>query len=178
MFQFSGFPSRLLGMVRLQRTGLPHSDICGSKVITTSPQLFAGSHVFLRLWEPRHPPYTLIYFHILSYLHSSFGLSWMILFPKRDSYHSIFNETWDFVCTSVYSICQRTLIIPECRFGISDFLLRLTYGGHVDFFLLQLRFDLAVVYSSQSRKTFFYLGIWKQLFQKRDANVISFSFLQ
>ena len=43
-------------MVRVCRTGFPHSDICGSKVICTSPQLFAAYHVFLRLLVPRHPP--------------------------------------------------------------------------------------------------------------------------
>ena len=37
---------RILG---LQPSGLPHSDIYGSKVICTSPQLFAAYHVFLRL---------------------------------------------------------------------------------------------------------------------------------
>ena len=36
--------------------GFPHSDICGSLVICTSPQLFAAYHVFLRLLVPRHPP--------------------------------------------------------------------------------------------------------------------------
>ena len=43
-------------MVRVCRTGFPHSDICGSKVICTSPQLFAAYHVFHRLLVPRHPP--------------------------------------------------------------------------------------------------------------------------
>ena len=36
--------------------GFPHSDICGSKDICSSPQLFAAYHVFLRLLVPRHPP--------------------------------------------------------------------------------------------------------------------------
>ena len=36
--------------------GLPHSDICGSRCICHSPQLFAACHVLLRLREPRHPP--------------------------------------------------------------------------------------------------------------------------
>ena len=36
--------------------GFPHSDICESMVICTSPQLFAAYHVFLRLLVPRHPP--------------------------------------------------------------------------------------------------------------------------
>jgi hypothetical protein len=33
----------------LQYGRLPHSDICGSPVICTSPQLFAAYHVLLRL---------------------------------------------------------------------------------------------------------------------------------
>ena len=36
--------------------GFPHSDIHGSKVICTSPWLFAAYHVFHRLLVPRHPP--------------------------------------------------------------------------------------------------------------------------
>ena len=36
--------------------GFPHSDICGSKDICSSPQLFAAYHVFHRLLVPRHPP--------------------------------------------------------------------------------------------------------------------------
>ena len=38
----------------------PHSEICGSMVICTSPQLFAAYHVFHRLLVPRHPPYALV----------------------------------------------------------------------------------------------------------------------
>ena len=40
--------------------GFPHSDICGSMDICSSPQLFAAYHVFLRLLVPRHPPCALI----------------------------------------------------------------------------------------------------------------------
>ena len=36
--------------------GFPHSDIHGSKVICTSPWLFAAYHVLHRLSVPRHPP--------------------------------------------------------------------------------------------------------------------------
>jgi hypothetical protein len=49
-------------VMRLQRTGLPHSEIPGSAVICTSPGLIAAYHVLLRLLEPRHPPYALTYF--------------------------------------------------------------------------------------------------------------------
>ncbi len=40
--------------------GFPHSDICGSMDICSSPQLFAAYHVFRRLLVPRHPPCALI----------------------------------------------------------------------------------------------------------------------
>ncbi len=46
----------------LQPGRFPYSDICGSKVVCTSPQLFAAYHVLRRLLEPRHPPYALICF--------------------------------------------------------------------------------------------------------------------
>ena len=52
-------------MLSLQLNGLPHSDIHGSRVICTSPQLFAAYHVLLRLREPRHPPFALAYFFFL-----------------------------------------------------------------------------------------------------------------
>jgi hypothetical protein len=49
----------------LQSSGLPHSDICGSPIVCISPQLFAAYHVLLRLCEPRHPPYALLYFPLM-----------------------------------------------------------------------------------------------------------------
>jgi hypothetical protein len=44
--RFSGIPLR----------GLSHSEIPGSKVVCTSPRLFAAYHVLHRLLVPRHPP--------------------------------------------------------------------------------------------------------------------------
>ena len=38
----------------------PHSEICGSRDICSSPQLIAAYHVFHRLLVPRHPPCALI----------------------------------------------------------------------------------------------------------------------
>ena len=43
-------------MTGVRPAGFPHSDICGSIDICSSPQLFAAYHVFLRLLVPRHPP--------------------------------------------------------------------------------------------------------------------------
>jgi hypothetical protein len=37
-------------------SGLPHSEILGSKVVCTSPRLIAAYHVLHRLLVPRHPP--------------------------------------------------------------------------------------------------------------------------
>ena len=36
--------------------GFPHSEICGSADMCSSPQLIAACHVFHRLLVPRHPP--------------------------------------------------------------------------------------------------------------------------
>ena len=55
-------------MIRVLRTGFPHSDICGSRDICSSPQLFAAYHVFLRLLVPRHPPCALLC--LISSMHS------------------------------------------------------------------------------------------------------------
>ena len=46
----------------------PHSEICGSKLICSSPQLIAACHVLRRLPMPRHSPYALL---CLNYLLSS-----------------------------------------------------------------------------------------------------------
>ena len=43
-------------MIRVSRTGFPHSEIHGSMDICSSPPLIAAYHVFLRLLVPRHPP--------------------------------------------------------------------------------------------------------------------------
>jgi hypothetical protein len=49
-------PFHTLWIGGVRPAGFPHSDICGSMDICSSPQLFAAYHVFLRLLVPRHPP--------------------------------------------------------------------------------------------------------------------------
>ena len=60
MFQFTPFPSYsyvlAVRYIRIAVCGFPHSDICGSMDMCSSPQLFAAYHVLLRLPVPRHPP--------------------------------------------------------------------------------------------------------------------------
>ena len=41
--------------------GFPHSEICGSMDICSSPQLIAACHVLRRLPVPRHPPCALLH---------------------------------------------------------------------------------------------------------------------
>lgn len=53
MFQFPGFAS--LSRYSL-RSGFPHSEIHGSKLVRSSPWLIAAYHVLHRLSAPRHPP--------------------------------------------------------------------------------------------------------------------------
>ena len=51
----------------LHIVGLPHSDIRGSKLICSSPQLFAACHVLLRLPVPRHSPCALSSLNFMSF---------------------------------------------------------------------------------------------------------------
>ena len=63
MFQFGGFASRLSsGYPGSLRGGLPHSEICGSALLGSSPQLIAAWYVLPRLCMPRHPPCALSIF--------------------------------------------------------------------------------------------------------------------
>ena len=47
-------------LMRYCRTGFPHSDISGSKLICGSPKLIAAYHVLHRLLMPRHSPCALL----------------------------------------------------------------------------------------------------------------------
>ena len=50
------FPFLKTGAKRNGEDGFPHSEIHGSTVAHTSPQLIAACHVLHRLCMPRHPP--------------------------------------------------------------------------------------------------------------------------
>ena len=47
--------------------GFPHSDTCGSRLICSSPQLFAAYRVLLRLPMPRQSPYALFSLNFMSF---------------------------------------------------------------------------------------------------------------
>ncbi len=71
MFQFPGFASLAGYSIR---SGLPHSEIAGSKLIRSSPTLIAAYHVLHRLLSPRHPPNALLTLDYSHYRCSSFSL--------------------------------------------------------------------------------------------------------
>ena len=64
MFQFRRFPTHgyLIhhALPEVCSGGFPHSDISGSKLICSSPKLFAAYHVLHRLLMPRHSPCALV----------------------------------------------------------------------------------------------------------------------
>ena len=55
-------------VTKITLSGFPHSDISGSQLICSSPQLIAVSHVLLRLSVPRHSPCALCSLTIMRYL--------------------------------------------------------------------------------------------------------------
>jgi hypothetical protein len=63
MVHFPGLSPPTYGFSRrsssISLSGLPHSDILGSKPVCGSPKLFAAYHVLHRLLAPRHSPYAL-----------------------------------------------------------------------------------------------------------------------
>ena len=74
----------------------PHSDISGSKLICSSPKLFAACHVLRRLPMPRHSPYALL---CLNYLFKSdlwshlklFSLAWIAMSSYISTFYSYFS---------------------------------------------------------------------------------------
>jgi hypothetical protein len=63
MVHFPGLPLPRLciqrGVPRFYRRGFPHSEICGSKLVCSSPQLIAACRVLHRHLSPRHPLFAL-----------------------------------------------------------------------------------------------------------------------
>ena len=86
MFQFRRFPSYTylfsIQYIDVTLCGLLHSDICGSILAYSSPQLFAVNHVLHRLPMPRHSPCALISFTIcfISHEFSLFLLFCIVVF--------------------------------------------------------------------------------------------------
>ena len=83
--------------------GFPHSDTCGSKLICSSPQLFAAYRVLLRLLMPRHSPCTLYSLNFMSSAN---------LFFFRSKCFRVFTLSYQyFYCTP---LCYVVVILPSC----------------------------------------------------------------
>ena len=99
--------------------GFPHSDIRGSKLMCSSPRLFAAYHVFHRLPVPGHPPCALLCLTSLYHPRSPYGSQGR---SKNGSYTPPqANLRRVFLCSlvllaiafSISRIC-RPLIRPSC----------------------------------------------------------------
>ena len=73
-------------MHRQTLCGLLHSDICGSMLAYSSPQLFAVNHVFLRLPMPRHSPCALLRFTIRSWFIFAFSQLFVVSFTRLSEF--------------------------------------------------------------------------------------------
>ena len=102
--------------------GFPHSDICGSMPVCSSPQLFAAYHVLLRPLVPRHPPrafccLTIAYFTpgtfyamYVVYAFSPFlRLAWRY-FRSFVFCHSLFSESWHGMLFSIPSFSRMSFL--------------------------------------------------------------------
>ena len=61
----------------------PHSDIHGSRLIYSSPWLFAVSRVLHRLLMPRHSPYALFRLNFVSHIQRIFASPLYCIFKNR-----------------------------------------------------------------------------------------------
>ena len=105
-------------MTFLQNAGLSHSEISGSKVICTYPELIAAYHVLHRLREPRHPPCALAYFLSnlplsIRYYPGILNIAVLKTYGSIYTFSSLLNFTF---CTS----CQRSFLCFQRWWRITD----------------------------------------------------------
>ena len=93
------------GYLRIAAGGFPHSDICGSSDICSSPQLFAACHVLLRLPVPRHPPYAL----------SNLTIKCLCVASHRSFDQMLSHPTLSLLLLNVK--CWLEALTPNLRFG-------------------------------------------------------------
>ena len=110
MFQFPGFPAHDYLIHHALRDsssrGFPHSEICGSMLICSSPQLIAACHVLRRLPMPRHSPYALLR---LNYL-QQFDLLLLVLASCKNC------------CAHTFAVLMAKLFFPIAISEKPDFL--------------------------------------------------------
>ena len=97
--------------------GFPHSDICGSTLICSSPQLFAAYRVLLRLPMPRHSPYALFSLNFMSFANLFYVQSVFVTLLSHCLDLSIFHS----LRCSIVTLCVSTLFVNITRFAFSPF---------------------------------------------------------
>ena len=112
--------------------GFPHSDICGSLDICSSPQLFAAYHVFLRLLVPRHPPCAL---PSLTCLFPSFFESFLLFLLFRTSFFFFFASFPGFSFSDVLTRLLFFLFdsVSLIQYSVFKVLFLCCYGRSVSF---------------------------------------------
>ena len=99
--------------------GFPHSEICGSMLMCSSPQLFAAYRVFHRLPVPGHPPCALLCLTSLYHPSSPSGSDGRSKMVLTCSYRRICKACPSCslvllaIAFSIFRIC-RPLIRPSC----------------------------------------------------------------
>ena len=156
MFQFTTFPFLklciYLRMTELSSAGFPHSDICGSIVICTSPQLFAAYHVLHRLLVPRHSPcalscltfFTSLTSNVVAILHF-FLVCCSMCFFLFDSFLYMFSFQGAYVsylCNRQWRLRDSNSRPPACKAGA----LPTELNPHLIFALLIFDFSFSRLY--------------------------------
>ena len=121
MFQFGRFPAYAYFIQRTLRDSssrwFPNSDICGSGLICSSPQLFAAYRVLLRLPMPRHSPYALFSLNFMSFANLFYVQSVFVTLLSHCLDLSIFHS----LRCSIVTLCVSTLFVNITRFAFSPF---------------------------------------------------------
>ena len=112
-------------MTFLQNAGLSHSEISGSKVICTYPELIAAYHVLHRLREPRHPPCALAYF-LSNLLNRWWRMEFRKCFCILNSHVPYLLRTVRYILLALTKIllsvssCQRSFLYVQRWWRITD----------------------------------------------------------
>ena len=100
-------------MHRQTLCGLLHSDICGSMLAYSSPQLFAVNHVFLRLPMPRHSPCALLRFTIRSWFIFAFSQLFVVSFTRLSEFLLLVVSSYLLVVSS-FAFCFQLFFFSSC----------------------------------------------------------------
>ena len=95
----------------LHIVGFPHSDTCGSRLICSSPQLFAAYRVLLRLLMPRHSPCTLSSLNFMSYRKSFSFVRSVCVNLLTLSYQYCYCTPLLLRCSNCYPSCFHEILI-------------------------------------------------------------------